>query len=217
MMPLTSRSMLSAIWRAVRALPVILITGAIGVASRRAEAGREHDHLGAAADHAGNRLDVETRRVHDRQALAQDRRRIADDVLERRALTALVRGAQRLLLDRGQAAADVARGRLRAADVEAERPRLHLDPRDDLDQPRRGCRPGRARRQQVFGAHDLGDLSEHGAATQVDEPIGDAAERRVRRQPRRVVRSAALQRQHDLGRVAPLALLPRRAARTVPA
>ena len=70
MMPLTSRSMLSAICRAVRALPVILITGAIGIAGRRAEAGREDDHLRAAADHAGHRFDVEPRRVHHRQALA---------------------------------------------------------------------------------------------------------------------------------------------------
>ena len=69
MTPLTSRSMLSAICRAVRALPVILMTGAIGIAGRRAETGREHDDLRAAADHAGDRLDVEAGRVHHRQPL----------------------------------------------------------------------------------------------------------------------------------------------------
>ena len=33
-------------------------------------------------------------------------------------------------------------------------------------------------RQQVLGAHDLGNLPEHGAAAQIDQPIGDAAQRR---------------------------------------
>ena len=213
MIPLTSRSMLSAICRAVRALPVTLMTGAIGIARRRAEAGREHDDLRAAADHAGHRFDVEARRVHHRQALLRDRRRVGDDVLERRDFAALVRGAERLLFDGGQPAADVAGRRLRAADVEAERPRFGLDAGDDLNQlgGRRG--PGRARRQQVLGAHDLGDLAEHGRPAEGDEAIGDAPERRIRRQPRGVVRAAALEREHELGGVAPLARLRRRARR----
>ena len=101
--------MLSAICRAVRALPVILMTGAIGLPVGVPEAGREDDDLRAAADHAGHRLDVEARRIHHRQALARDRRRVADDILERRALAALVRRAERLLFDRRQPAADVAR------------------------------------------------------------------------------------------------------------
>ena len=94
MMPLTSRSMLSAICRAVRALPVILMTGAIGLPGRRAEPGREDHDLRAPADHPGDRLDVEPRRIHHRQALARDGRGVADDVLERRTLTALVRRAE---------------------------------------------------------------------------------------------------------------------------
>ena len=101
--------MLSAICRAVRALPGDLDDRRDRIARRRAETGREHDDLRAATDHAGHRLDVEAGRVHHRQALARDRRRVADDVLERRALAALVRGAERLLFDRRQAAADVAR------------------------------------------------------------------------------------------------------------
>ena len=66
--PLTSTSMLSAIVCAVRALPVILMTGAIGLPVGVPEAGGEDDDLRAAADHAGDRLDVEPRRVHHRQA-----------------------------------------------------------------------------------------------------------------------------------------------------
>ena len=136
-MPLTSRSVLSAIVCAVRALPVILITGAIGFPVGVPEPGRKHHDLRAAADHAGDRLDVEARRVHDRQALARDAAGIGHDVFERRALAGLVRRAQRLLLDRRQAAADVAGRRLRAADVEAERLRFALDAVDDPQQPRR--------------------------------------------------------------------------------
>ena len=36
----------------------------------------------------------------------------------------------------------------------------------------------RTRGEQVLGAHDLGDLAEHGAAARSDQTIGDAAERR---------------------------------------
>ena len=61
---------------------------------RRSKAGREHHDLRAAADHAGHRLDVEPRRVHHGQALARDRRRVADDVFERRSLAPLVRRAK---------------------------------------------------------------------------------------------------------------------------
>ena len=61
---------------------------------------------------------------------------------------------------------------------------------------------GRSRREQVLGAHDLGDLAEHRGAAELDEPIGHASERRVRRQPGGVVGSAALQRQDQLGDVA---------------
>ena len=39
------------------------------IAGRRAEPGREHHDLRPAADHAGDRLDVEARRIHHRQAL----------------------------------------------------------------------------------------------------------------------------------------------------
>ena len=137
-----------------------------GIAGRRAQARREHDDLRTAADHAGDRLDVEARRVHHRQPLANDRAGVGHDILERRALSALVCGPERLLLDRRQTAADVPRRRLRAADVEAERTRFGFDAGDDLDQLRRGRRLRRPRRQQVLGAHDLGDLTEHGAAAE---------------------------------------------------
>ena len=36
----------------------------------------------------------------------------------------------------------------------------------------------RARREQVLRAHDFGDLAEHRRAAEIDEAIGDAAERR---------------------------------------
>ena len=65
----------------------------------------------------------------------------------------------------------------------------------------------------MLGAHDLGDLPQHRAASEIDEAVGHAAKRGVRRQARRVVRPTALQRQHDLRDVAPLALLRRELAR----
>jgi hypothetical protein len=37
----------------------------------------------------------------------------------------------------------------------------------------------------VPGAHDFGDLAEHGGAAEIDEEIRDAAEHRIRRQARR--------------------------------
>ena len=53
-----------------------------------------------------------------------------------------------------------------------------------------------ARRQQVFGAHDLGDLAEHRRCRQAScEAIGDAAERRIGSQAGGVVGAAALERQ----------------------
>jgi len=55
-----------------------------------------------------DRLDVETRRVHHRQPFARDRRGVADDILEPRALAGLVRRAERLFFDRGQAPTHVA-------------------------------------------------------------------------------------------------------------
>ncbi len=60
----------------------------------------------------------------------------------------------------------------------------------------------------MFRAHDLGDLSEDGAAAQVDEPIGDASEGRIRGEPGGVVGAAAFQGEHELRHVTPLAGLP---------
>ena len=51
-------------------------------------------------------------------------------------------------------------------------------------------------------------------AAEIDQPVGDPAERRIRRQSRRVVRSAALERQDQIRDVAPLALV---ASTSVPA
>ena len=190
--PLTSRSMLSRHRLGRPRVAGDLYHGCDRIARRRAQAGREHDDLGAAADHAGDRLDVEPRRVHDGQPLAGDRRRVGHDVRERRALAALVRRAERLLFNRRQAAADVAGRRLRAADVEAEGHRVGLDAVDDADQPLRRLGVGRAGREQVLGPHDLRDLAEHGGAAEIDQAIRDAPERRIRGQPRRVVGAAAL-------------------------
>ena len=120
--PLTSRSMLSAICPRRPRVAGDLDHGCDRIARRRAESGREHDNLRAAADHAGDRLDVEPRRVHHRQALAGDRRGIAGTTSSSGVRSPpLCVAPERLLFDRRQAAADVARRRLRAADVEAER------------------------------------------------------------------------------------------------
>ena len=100
---------------------------------------------------------------------------VRHDVDDRRSLAALVRRAERLLLDRRQAAADVAGRRLRAADVEAERHRFRLDAIDHAQELAADFRLRRARGEHVLGAHDLGDLAEHRRAAEIDQPIGHAA------------------------------------------
>ena len=110
-------------------------------------------------------------------------------------------------LHRGQPAADVAGRRLRAADIQAQRPRLGFDAGNDLKQlrGRRGTR--RARRQQVFRAHDFGDLAEHAvppSATRrwVTRPsVGFEASRRVVR-PLHLSESTSSDASHH-SRVAP--------------
>ena len=47
----------------------------------------------------------------------------------------------------------------------------------------------RARGEQVLGAHDLGNLSEHHGAAELDEAVGDTADRRVRCEARTCSRS----------------------------
>ena len=89
------------------------------VARRRAEPGREDHDLRSTAHHPGDRLDIQPRGVHHGQPFARDPPGILDDVAEWRALAAFVRGAQRLLLDRRQSPANIARGRLRAADIQS--------------------------------------------------------------------------------------------------
>ena len=211
MTPLTSRSMLSAICFAVRALPVILMTGAMGlpvgvprpVVKTTTCAPPPTMPVTDSTSSPGVSITV-------RPGL-RDPAGVRHDVDHGRSLAALVGRAERLLLDRRQPAADVAGRRLRAADVETERERFRLDAIDHAQELAADLRLRRARGEHVLGAHDLGDLAQHRRAAEIDESIRDASERRIRRQPGRVVRSAALQRENQRRRRRPLAARVREA------
>ena len=150
MTPLTSRSMLSAICFAVRALPVILMTGATGL-----PVGVPRPVVKTTTC-----APPPTMPVTDSTSSPGVSMTVRPDFVMRpaygttsttaRSFAALVGRAERLLLDRRQPAADVAGRRLRAANVETERDALRLR-RDRSPAGARGRLPAatRARRARA--------------------------------------------------------------------
>ena len=89
-------------------------------------------HVGAAGDDAGHAHRVVAGRVHDDEALRRHRLGVVDDV-DQRGAAALGDRAERLLVDRRQAAFLVA-GRRVVVDLGAEDAGVPLPPLDALDQ-----------------------------------------------------------------------------------
>ena len=106
MTPLTSRSRLLAICRAVRAFPVMLITGAMGFP---VGVPRPVVNTTTCAPPPTMPVTDSTSRPGVSITVSPfcERGGVADDVFEPRTFAALVGGAEGLLLDRGQAATDV--------------------------------------------------------------------------------------------------------------
>ena len=159
-------SRLSAIDSAVCAFPVILMTGAMGfpvgvprpVVNTTTCAPPPTMPVTDSTSRPGVSMTV-------RPALVM-RPGVGDDVGERGPFAPLVRRAERLFLDRRQPAANVPWRGLRAADVEAEGHRLGFHTADNPEELRGRFRRGRARGQQVFGAHDFRNLAEDGGASE---------------------------------------------------
>ena len=195
--PLTSRSMLSAIGSRRPRVAGDLDHRRDRIAGRRAEAGREH------ARPARRRRPC--RSPIRRRAPACPSRSgpcrvigagVGDDVVERRR-------ARRPCASRRATSLRSSSGRRGCCPGDGCVPRMSRPSAIASVSTRLITRSSRAavvgarraRRQQVLGAHDFGDLAEHRRAAEIDQPIGDAAERRIRRQARGVVGAAALDRQ----------------------
>ena len=197
--------MWSAIAAAVLGLAVILTTGCDRIADDVALPSGEHVDHAAPRRHQGDALGGRRGGVHEVQSLARSAPQPASSAPTTGSVPGLDDVAQRLLLDGGQAARDVALGRLGAEQVGAGA----LDHRDVVVIERLELAAhfvvDAALGEQVLAAGQLAGLAEDHRAAVVDPSVDQVGGDAARAQPGGGVGLTILRGEQDLGAIDRLA------------
>ena len=178
-------------------------------ADGRSVAGGKHAHLRAAGGHARHRRGVVAGSIHNDQALLLHGNGLGI-VIDRLndALAALVDAAQRFFLQGGQAAGDVAGGRVAQPDIFAAAQKVLLIPSHDIQDPLPDLRGGGPLHQDVLRADELRGFAEDHAAALSNDPVAEGPDHRVCGNTAGGIAAAALRGQQQLGNGNGLLLQP---------
>src|SRR5262249_43134428 len=158
--------------------------------------GGERDQIASTGGESGQRNRIVSRRVHENESRRSDAFRVIDGVVQWRRSRFGDR-TQRFLKDVRQPARLVAwRGVV--VEAAAESRQILLVSTHESEQPFGNGAASRPANQEMLRAENFGRFGERGRSTGLRDQVRTHAQRRIRRNSRKGIRSAAVQSENDL-------------------